>query len=168
VDDFSRGELDGIMALARNNDSFEDWPWILLYETMDRAFPESKFILTMRDSKKWVRSYENMLLNPQQVTEDLHRLRRILYGLPFPDVTAAQLITRYEQHNTAVQKYFEDRQHSLLIVNWEAGDGWPELCAFLQRKIPAVPFPHANKGNYLKNRISDSLTKINERLQRGE
>lgn len=148
VDDLTTGDLSRILAAAAEAEAFEDWPWILLYRELDAAFPGSRFILTVRDPQRWLKSYHNMLEQPGIVTEDLTRIRRLLYGLPFPDVTAEQLVDRYQRHNDDVADYFRSRPEALLVVDWERGDGWPQLCDFLGRPIPDVPFPHENKGCY--------------------
>jgi hypothetical protein len=44
--------------------------------------------------------------------------------------------------------YFRGRPHDLLVIDWEAGHGWPELCRFLGRDVPGEPFPRENVGNY--------------------
>ncbi|MYB38989.1 MAG: hypothetical protein F4Y26_16720 [Gammaproteobacteria bacterium] len=36
----------------------------------------------------------------------------------------------------------------LLVLDFERGDGWPELCAFLGEPVPDTPFPHVNRGVY--------------------
>lgn len=77
------------------------------------------------------------------ITEEQNERRRILYGLPFPNVTDEQLIGRFEQHNRDVDEYFSSRS-DLLIVDWSKGDGWREICNFLGKPVPNVPFPRAN------------------------
>jgi len=37
--DIAKGDLSRIMALAKEKDTFEDWPWIILYRDLDQAFP---------------------------------------------------------------------------------------------------------------------------------
>lgn len=150
VKDIETGDLSRIMALASNKDTFEDWPWIILYKELDNAFPGSKFILTRRDPEKWVKSYQNMLNSQGEAAEELNKIRRILYGLPFPHVTEAQLIERYNKHNADVQDYFRDRPGILFVTDWSKSDGWGPLCKFLEKEIPSKPFPHANQGNYSK------------------
>lgn len=167
VKDIRKGDLSRIMALAEKKETFEDWPWILLYEELDKTFPNSRFVLTKRKSEKWIRSYKNMiggssriktLLRPllshslpgtqSDTKEDINEIRRTLYGLPFPEVPELQLIERYEKHNADVEHYFRGRSKDLLIVDWEEKSGWQELCDFLGKDIPDEPFPHANKGKY--------------------
>ena len=143
-----KGDLSPIIELAKKKDSFDDWPWIILYRELDQAFPGSKFILTTRDSKRWMTSYRNMLRNQGEPDDSLNEVRRILYGLPFPRVEESQLIERYEQHNKEVREYFKDRPEKLLLLDWEKGDGWKELCSFLGKEPPDLDFPHENKGVY--------------------
>lgn len=146
VKDVERGDLSKILALAEEKDSFEDWPWIILYKELDRAFPNSCFVLTKRSPDKWIRSYRSMLANQGEASRELNEIRQVLYGLPFPEVTEEQLIDRYERHNAEVERYFNDRSTDLLVVDWEQGSGWKDLCEFLGKEIPNEPFPHANKG----------------------
>jgi hypothetical protein len=148
VRDVGNGDLSRIMALVENKDTFEDWPWIILYKELDKAFPGSQFVLTKRKSEKWIRSYKNMLAKQGDASDELNEKRRTLYGLPFPNVSESQLIERYETHNSEVERYFHNRPDDLLVVDWEEGNGWKELCEFLGKNIPSAPFPHANKGVY--------------------
>jgi len=148
VKDLAKGDLSRIMALAKEKETFEDWPWIIVYQELDKAFPGSRFVLTQRDTANWLRSYENMLRRQGEASEELNEIRRTLYGLPLPHVTEAQLIERYEKHNQDVSAYFRGRPAALLVVDWERGHGWKELCGFLNRDILTVPFPHANRGDY--------------------
>src|SRR5207302_3774936 len=87
VKDLAVGDLSRIMTLANEKESFEDWPWIILYQELDRAFPGSRFVLTKRESSNWLRSYKNMLRQQGEPSEELNQMRRTLYGLPFPGVT---------------------------------------------------------------------------------
>jgi hypothetical protein len=60
-----------------------------------------------------------------------------------------------------VQKYFNNQPNKLIVLDWEKGDGWIELCEFLGKPVPSLPFPHANKGQYKpkkKNLINSLLT----------
>ncbi len=164
VNDIGQGDLTRIIALAKEKDTFEDWPWIILYQELDKAFPDSRFVLTQRDPENWVRSYQNMLRNQGMASKELNEIRSILYGLPFPNVTEEQLIERYVKHNKEIVDYFRDRPKSLLVVNWEKGDGWKELCDFLSRDIPTEPFPHANKGTYLQS-VKSFLSKVAKSLK---
>jgi hypothetical protein len=141
-------DLSRILAVAADHDAFTDWPWILLYRQLDEAFPGSRFVLTLRDPNRWLASYRSMIAQLPPATPELIARRRILYGLPFPDVTDAMLLDRRGRHDAAVQEWFRGRPESLLTVDWEAGDGWERLCDWLGVPVPSGAFPHENKGLY--------------------
>lgn len=148
VEDLKTGDFSRIMQIAAGFDSFEDWPWLLLFKELDAQFPQSRFILTIRDPESWLKSYRNMLRSQGSPTDRINDIRSVLYGLPFPNVTDAQLLDRFHRHNLDVKEYFRSRSSDLLIVDWEMGHGWNELCSFLSMEIPQLPFPHANRGVY--------------------
>ncbi|MBN1268359.1 MAG: hypothetical protein JXB04_02130 [Kiritimatiellae bacterium] len=146
------GNLQPVFDIADKYKSFEDWPWILLYKEMDKRYPHSKFILTVRDAQKWRNSYLRMLRHARP-RKDIKEIRKIIYG--FEDMAGheEEYVQRYERHNREVLEYFKDRPDDLLVVNWEKGDGWEKLCAFLGRSIPEVSFPHRNKGRWLDTKL---------------
>ena len=115
--------------------TLEDAPWYHLYRELDECYPGSKFILTVRkDSLTHARSsWEHGIRAGRrsgQCTDDYLR-----------EKTAA-----YEAHNRAVREYFKFRPHDLLVICWENGDGWDQLCPFLGVVRPATALPHRNTG----------------------
>ena len=130
-----------------------DMPIPLLYQKLDEAYPGSKFILTIRDEQKWLKSVEklwNPEYNPTRWQWDVwpisNRLHKAMYGRT--DFDAETMLATYRRHNTKVQNYFWRRtapsgipNDDLLMMNMET-DGWPELCAFLHLPMPSVPYPH--------------------------
>lgn len=161
VDHLGDKNLDQVLGVLEEYESAEDWPWLLLYREIDTAFPNSKFILTIREPQSWLRSYRNMTERENSSTS-LDRRRRVLYG--FDPATAHDdvLVDRVARHNEAVRAYFRDRPTDLLEVDWTQGAGWHELCTFLDRPIPAADFPHANRGNYASPRrpARDALRRL--------
>ncbi|HEU4730486.1 MAG TPA: sulfotransferase [Kofleriaceae bacterium] len=134
---------DRYRALAREvlDDyvAFKDNPWTILYRDLDRWCPNSKFILTVRDSWKWLQSVVRNFGG--QSTP----MRELLYGAGRGDPVGNEdlYISRYERHNLEVRQYFEGRS-DLLIMDITRGDGWDPLCRFLGRSRPAVEFPSVN------------------------
>jgi len=121
-----------------NYDAFSDWPMrkVGLYKELDKAFPNSKFILTLREKKSWAKSFENYFkASPWEIKNPLELENRI---------------KKYEERNGEIIEYFKDKPSRLLIVDLIKGDGWNELCNFLNKPIPKKPFPHKNKGKYKK------------------
>ncbi len=55
----------------------------------------------------------------------------------------------YDTHERNVRWYFRDRPEDLLVMNVFEGDGWEQLCRFLDRPVPDVPFPNVKPGYQL-------------------
>ncbi len=116
-----------------NYDAFTDDPMSFIYKDLDKTFPDSKFILTIRDKKSFAKSYINYFKgtefekSPKEVDE---------------------VLEKYDKHNQEVKNYFKDKTGKLLVINVINGEGWDKLCPFLNKSIPKKPFPHKNKGRY--------------------
>lgn len=139
------GDFSPIFKIAESKNSFEDWPWILLYKELDAAFPQSRFVLTVRNPERWLISYRAMLSSQGIESNEMNEIRSYIYGLPFTRISDQNLIDRFNRHNREVIDFFKNRPHDLLIVDWETGDGWLQICEFLGYPIPDEPFPHLNK-----------------------
>lgn len=142
----SKGQVGRVLRVAESYTSFEDWPWPLIYQELYDYFPNAKFILTKRASSAvWFKS----LCDHADMTGPTH-MRRMAYGYTMPHFRKDEHISQYEKHNEEVVQFFAQRDPSkLLVVSWEDGDGWPELCRFLNKPLPDQPFPVSNQG-YLK------------------
>lgn len=144
-----KGEIEPVLQAAEQFESFDDLPWCALYQELDQRFPQSKFILTMRkDSQTWLKS---RLAHAVRLG---HRLNSdgsepIAMQHARSSVRWPRDINHYEQHNKEVQSYFATDPDSLLVLCWENGDGWKQICAFLEQPIPRLPFPHQNKTGAL-------------------
>jgi hypothetical protein len=147
---YKNKDFKRLFDVIDKHESFEDWPWSLIYKEVDQHYPFSKFILTVRDIENVVRSYKNMVAN-EVPRKDIKQIRKIIYGFESIEGHEREFIKRYENHTEDVKEYFRGREKDLLIVNWEKGDGWIQLCNFLNKEIPNVPFPHCNRGVYNKS-----------------
>ena len=47
-ENYKKQDFHSIYNRIEKFDSFEDWPWPLIYKEIDKRFPDSKFILTLR------------------------------------------------------------------------------------------------------------------------
>jgi hypothetical protein len=138
-----KNDFTKIFKTVEQFDSFSDWPWPLIYKELDKNFPQSRFILTIRKNPEvWIKSLKRHSLvytNPQT------HCRKLAYGYNYPFGKEEEHIKIYEEHNKQVVKYFDGRQDDLLILNFEEGDGWEKICNFLGKDIPTREFPHRNK-----------------------
>jgi len=141
---FRANDQGAVMKMVEGLESFESWPWGLLYREIDRAYPGSKFILTTRKSSEtW---YDSLCRHADRTGPTEYRER--VYGHAMPHDHRAEHIDFYRRYNDLVRAYFADRRDQLLEVCWENGDGWPELSRFLGQPCPDLPLPHANKSRH--------------------
>lgn len=142
---YAPGDLASIdTEVLEANEALTDTPIPSFYRELDRQYPRSKFILTIRDMPGWLLSCKKQF-TPKlaEKQNDAHnRLFMDLYGTTVFD---EELFRRgYERFVGGVLEHFRSRPHDLLVLNVAAGDGWDQLCPFLGRPTPPMPFPKAN------------------------
>lgn len=144
---------EGRSLTLEKNYAFCDLPFPLLYKELDRAYPGSKFILTLREEDAWIRSVErhyspetNKWRNGWGRDCFTHKVHTLLYGRR--DFNREVMLERYRRHNEEVLEYFKDRKGDLFIVRIHEEMHWDELCLFLGKEKPEshVLYPHANKS----------------------
>ena len=141
-DIYTKHGIEGLLGIIEQYDSFEDWPWPLVFREIDEMVPGSKFILTLRESpERW---YESLCKHSMR-TGPTH-IRKHIYGYEMPHGHKAEHIRFYDEHIDNVRSHFSGRPGDLLEVCWGKGDGWAELASFLGRSAPGLPFPHENKS----------------------
>ncbi len=142
---FRDGDIQSLLRIARDVDSVSDWPWPLMLDALDAEFPDAKYILTTRkDPETWLQSYVTHCENKGGQSEWLGWVT----GLVDPHSNGQAYMDFYNDHNRRIEAVISnaDAQGRVLRVTWETGDGWDELCEFLNKPAPDVPFPHLNKG----------------------
>lgn len=127
----------------RGFDAAEDMPWPVFFRELDDAFPGSKFILTVRDKDRWFRSIE------KHFGANTHEMQAFVYGrdAAAPAGNRARYIDVCARHESDVRAHFVDRPNDLLVMDLERGDGWRELCGFLNARTPDGPFPAKNRSD---------------------
>ena len=135
-----KGDYRPVLGMLEEYDAAEDVPWFKIYKELDQRIPGSKFILTVRDEEKWFKSLARVGRLPMAHAEWIFGRGK---GIVVDNKENA--IDVYRRHNKEVKEYFKDRPDDLLIISFEAGDGWEKLCPFLGKEIPEQPFPHSNK-----------------------
>ncbi len=143
-----RGNWKRIEKMLEGYDAVEDTPWFMIYRELDSCFPGSKFILTLRDPESWYKSVSKHIGNLPAAHHEWIYGR----GKGIPAQHRENTIETYNRHNAEVKTYFAERPDDLLVVDFTKGDGWKELCAFLECEVPDVPFPHYNKTSEAEKR----------------
>jgi Sulfotransferase domain len=141
-DAFERGEYEPVFAIAERYESFEDGPWNGgdFYRALDARFPESKFVLTIRDPESWLVSHEH------HFSAEGRREIPERYWIHDYAAKRAEILRDYEARNEEVREHFRDRPEDLLVLDVVGGEGWERLCPFLGLQPPGGPFPDVNAG----------------------
>lgn len=127
-------------------DAFFDHPWPQLFEFLDQAYPNSRFILSIRDEESWYQSVSNHIGN---FVSPIHEW---IYGKGKSLVKdhKQNTLAVYRAHHQKVLDYFKDQPERLLILDLGSDLTWETLCPFLNIDIPDKPFPHENKTDTQK------------------
>lgn len=164
AEDYHAGRFDRLIAYCRRFEAFQDLPFSApgTFRALDRAFPGSKFVLTVRDSsEQWcdsmIRFQSKRLAAGRLPTyADLERARYIrtgysthfihLHGTTREDpFNRARLIASYEAHNREVMDHFAGRPGDLLVLNVAERGAMGRLAAFLGRTTTRTEFPWENR-----------------------
>ena len=144
--DHQKGNFDSLFELVEKYDSFEDRPWnhIDFYKILDVKYPDSKFILTIRNTENWINSYRRW--------SDKIKLRdmwfytlvsQVCYGNNDFLSDEDNMRKKYEERNQEIIDYFKESD-KLLILDFENESDWKPICNFLNKPIPSSEFPHLN------------------------
>lgn len=165
IDDWAKRDFNRIIRACKSAQFFQDIPFSYpdTCEALDKAFPNSKFILTIRDTpEQWYNSLTKFHAkkwgknNRIPTKEDLQnagyikkgwawKINRYLYNTPEEDIYCREiLIQDYKRYNEGVMNYFKDRPEDLLILNVGEKGAYHKLCNFLN--VPALQeeFPWEN------------------------
>lgn len=122
-------------------DAFQDNPWPILYRHLDRRYPGSKFILTVRDPNSWLHSIL------KHCGSRSTPMREWIYGHGNPRGHEREYLSRYVRHNEEVRQDFAGREgKDFLVMDLPGGDGWDRLCPFLGHEMVDREFPHRNRA----------------------
>jgi tetratricopeptide (TPR) repeat protein len=136
-----------------------DTPVSCRFETLYHRFPNARFILTERPFDDWQASFERHLHRRYGTSDfgELHRLAtqrdNARFGADFANVQAALYYNfpdaraAWDAYGARVHQFFADKPADKLLRHSVFGQqGWPELCAFLGRQVPAEPYPFSNRA----------------------
>jgi hypothetical protein len=159
-------KYDRLINFCYTADAFQDTPFFMkdVYKILDKEFPKSKFILTVRDNENiWFSSMYNFFIKNKAkecgkfdienvLKNDLtlykgHRydVLKILY----PNSTLfdeSYYKNCYLEHNKEVRDYFKNRPEDLLVLNVAEKNSYQKLAQFLDIRVKKdEKFPWENK-----------------------
>lgn len=123
-------------------------PVALNYKQLDRLYPGSKFILTIRNPSNWLRSSKAQQkwldrVGGDNISDGIIEPISQFYGQR--EYNPSLWLAAYNLHLKSVMEYFHQRESDFLILDICNSQGWSELCSFLDCATPTVPFPHENR-----------------------
>ena len=136
------------LSLLTRVDALTDTPVSVTYQALDRAYPGSRFILTVRDKRSWLASCDKYWRGPLlghlegPTAAYIGCINAAVYGVEHYD--ESRFSSTYDAHVSGVLDYFRARPDDLLVMNICAGDGWEPLCKFLATALPLATFPRLN------------------------
>jgi hypothetical protein len=120
-------------------DAFSDvLPIARHFDVLDRQYPGSRFVLTVRDVDRWVDSRR------RHVEHNRVRAAAGEYTGTFLEVDEPGWRAEWHDHLGRVRAYFEGRT-DFVEVDIAAGAGWAPFCRLLDVEEPDVPFPWENR-----------------------
>ena len=167
IHDWAKRDFKEIVKFCRSADAFQDIPFSndFTYEILDYAFPDSKFILTLRNNKdEWfesIKRFHTKLIGKERLptAEDLkvfpYRYKgwmwenmQLKYGIDETTLYDYKIYTdHYERYNQIVREYFKYRPDDLLVLNLADSDAMKKLHEFLGFDFDGSKMPHLNKSN---------------------
>lgn len=163
---FFKKKYKPIIDYCKTAQVFQDVPFshFEILKELDKAYPNSKYILTLRDSsEQWYQSitkyhakrhglngriptYEDILKCGYRKKGFLKRLTIDAHGTTKEDPYNKEiLIAHYEKHNALIIDYFKDRPEDLLIINIADKNSFRSFIDFIGVKSSKDEFPWENK-----------------------
>jgi hypothetical protein len=141
-------------SLLDDYDGIADITVAPFYRELDKIYPNSKFILTVRDKASWLESVklhwdERPPFNDPKEEEIHLKIRRFLRASAYGVYKFARerLSNVYDTHLSDVLEYFKDKSDSLLVIDICSGEGYEKLCPFLGIPMLDQEFPNIKDKN---------------------
>ncbi|QUE32379.1 hypothetical protein IMS64_07105 [Francisella philomiragia] len=163
---FFDNKFNEIVEYCKSAEVFQDVPFSHFgtFVHLDKAYPGSKFILTLRDSpEQWYNSitkfHAKLFGKDGRVPtyEDLETaeymrkgfMTRVIdgHGTSAKDPYNKEIMIRhYDRHNQYIIDYFKDRPDDLLVINLSEKGSYQKFCEFIGSECSADDtFPWENK-----------------------
>ena len=138
-------------GLDNTYQGFSDFKGERYFRELYAQYPNSKFILTIRPLEDWLRSVERWeskrLLHKKLATaikrNDVKKAKHYRNQLK-TSFNKKVKIRHYRRYKKEIRKFFKDKPDQFLELRICEGEGWPELCSFLNLDQPNVDFPRKN------------------------
>jgi hypothetical protein len=143
------GDRESLASALRGCRSTVDWPGTFFWRELVAQHPDARVVLSVRDPQEWYDSAHRTIYRaamapapPGAAPSAMDMVHAVVwdgtFGGRFADRDHAVRV--FEEHNAEVRRTVPaDR-----LLEFEVGQGWEPLCAFLGRPVPQTPFPRLN------------------------
>jgi len=131
--------------LDKRYKAFSDFQGEDCFQELYVQYPDSKFILTTRPLEDWLKSHMHMMKLYMPCRVKTKSLRNKTYE---------NARNGYFYNTSRIRDFFKDKPEQFLEMRICEGDGWNKLCTFLDKPIPEVDFPWANKTKNQRNQLT--------------
>jgi hypothetical protein len=160
---YFRGDFSSIIEYCKTARVFQDVPfsWPETFKHLDHAFPNAKFILSVRDSAEQcfnsLKNFHTKREGHLPTAQDFKDSRYVwkgwqwecfsgIYGGDETDMwNKERFIKHYNQYNESVIDYFKDRPEKLLVINVAQKEDYKRFCEFVGAGFEFDDFPWENK-----------------------
>jgi hypothetical protein len=172
VDPLSAPQLDRWKAAAAGTHDWDelyagyrsavDWPTAAFCTELVAAYPNAKFLLTVRDPESWYESLSRTIYwliepggRPERALPAFGEMVRAIMHKTGFDVPSSReaLIEAYHRHITLVGRTVPVRQ----LLVFDVAQGWEPLCKFLGVPVPDRPFPKTSSTKEFQDGVEAAL-----------
>lgn len=141
--------------------------WIFMYDKnhiplLDQQYPNSKFILNIRNVDNWIKSRMSHLMGLESIKKEKEKLDRIYPRIPYKDLHKEffgcsndeeienHWRNSWNNHMSFVNEYFKDRPQDLLVFDVEKDplDKFKRFFAPCGIEFKTDEMPHMNKTKH--------------------
>jgi hypothetical protein len=148
--------------IYRGYESAVDWPTACFYRELLSEFPAAKFVLTVRDPKRWADSFGATIYKllagkeqaPQEMRAWLDMATGVIAKTGFPvGLGHDELVEAFNAHIQAVKETVPADQ----LLVFDVREGWGPLCEFLAAPVPDGDFPRTNHREEFWDRVEGKI-----------
>jgi len=166
LENYIKRDFKAIVRFCNTADAFQDAPFSFKHTfiALDQAYPNSKFILTVRDNdEQWYQSLKKfhsnlfakngLLPSSDDLKSATYRYKGFIwtvmnkvFGINESDNPYEESILKsyYNSHNNEVLDYFKHK-NNLLVINLSDKSSYKKFCDFIGKKPLYNEFPWENK-----------------------
>ncbi|KAH8806639.1 P-loop containing nucleoside triphosphate hydrolase protein [Flagelloscypha sp. PMI_526] len=163
-----RGEnpVENLKTILTSYKSAADYPIALYPEACFAAYPNAKYVISVRPAAEWKLSVQNTI---HRATSFMYWMswvwplgsrayawvQEAIWNGQFEGKFEENAEQKFEEHTERVKRVVPEGQ----LLVFQVGEGWERLCKFLEVPVPEVPYPHSNASTSFGQMIWAHLPK---------